>query len=68
MDDIMTTGQQWAAAEGSGDAETLAGLVTDDFRVVGQFRVVHVFVRPADRWLIANVQYSTIGGPPPFQR
>jgi ketosteroid isomerase-like protein len=123
--DIMTTGQQWAAAEGSGDAETLAGLVTDDFRVVGpvgfildrqqylgryqggfapesvawdevtvrdygsaavtiatvtqrasfggqradgQFRVVHVFVRPADRWLIANVQYSTIGGPPPFQR
>jgi ketosteroid isomerase-like protein len=125
MDDIMRTGQQWAAAESSGDVETLAGLVTGDFRVVGpvgfildrqqylgryrggfapesvswdevtvreygraavsiatvtqrasfggqradgQFRVVHLFVRDGDRWRIANVQYSTIGGPSPFAR
>ncbi len=125
MDDIMTTGQKWAAAESSGDAGTLADLVTEDFRVVGpvgfildrqqylgrysggfapesvawedvavrdygdaavtiatvtqrasfqgqradgQFRVTHVLVRPGDRWLIANVQYSMIGGPPPFAR
>jgi ketosteroid isomerase-like protein len=125
MDDIMTTGQKWAAAESTGDAGALADLVTDDFRVVGpvgfilerqqylgryqggfspesvawddvtvrdyggaavtiatvtqkasfqgqradgQFRVAHVFVKPGDRWLIANVQYSMIGGPSPFAR
>ena len=125
MDDIMTTGQKWAAAESTGDAGTLADLVTDDFRVVGpvgfildrqqylgryqggfspesvawddvivrdygnaavtiatvtqkasfqgqradgQFRVAHVLVKPGDRWQIANVQYSMIGGPPPFAR
>ena len=28
----------------------------------------HVFVRPGDRWQVANVQYSMIGGPPPFAR
>ena len=37
-------------------------------RADGQFRVAHVFVKPADRWLIANVQYSMIGGPSPFAR
>jgi ketosteroid isomerase-like protein len=125
MDDILDTGRKWAAAESSGDATTLAELVTDDFRVVGpvgfilerpqylgryqggftpesvawddvsvrdygsaavsiatvtqkasfqgqradgQFRVTHVFVKPGDRWLIANVQYSMIGGPSPFAR
>jgi ketosteroid isomerase-like protein len=125
MDDIMTTGQRWAAAESTGDTAALADLVTDDFRVVGpigfildrqqylgryqggfspesvawdevsvrdygsaaitiatvtqkasfqgqradgQFRVAHVFVKPRDRWQIANVQYSMIGGPPPFAR
>jgi ketosteroid isomerase-like protein len=125
MDDILSTGQKWAAAESSGDATTLAELVTEDFRVVGpvgfilerpqylgryqggfspesvawddvsvrdygsaavtiatvtqkatfggqradgQFRVTHVFVKPGDRWLIANVQYSMIGGPSPFAR
>jgi ketosteroid isomerase-like protein len=35
MDDILSTGQKWAAAESSGDAATLADLVTEDFRVVG---------------------------------
>jgi ketosteroid isomerase-like protein len=125
MDDIMTTGQRWAAAESSGDVEALAELVTEDVRVVGpvgfvlerpqylgryqggfapesvrwddvsvrdygdtavtiatvtqrasyggqradgQFRVVHVFVREAERTRIANVQYSMIGGPSPFAR
>jgi ketosteroid isomerase-like protein len=125
MDDIMTTGQNWATAESTGDTGALADLVTDDFRVVGpvgfildrqqylgryqggfspesvawddvivldygnaavtiatvtqqasfqnqradgQFRVAHVFVKPADRWQIANVQYSMIGGPSPFAR
>jgi ketosteroid isomerase-like protein len=125
MDEIMTTGQKWAAAESTGDTGALADLVTDDFRVVGpvgfildrqqylgryrggfspesvawddvivrdygsaavtiatvtqkasfqgqradgQFRVAHVFVKPGDRWQIANVQYSMIGGPPPFAR
>jgi ketosteroid isomerase-like protein len=37
-------------------------------RADGQFRVAHVFVKPADRWQIANVQYSMIGGPSPFAR
>jgi ketosteroid isomerase-like protein len=125
MDDIMTTGQNWATAESTGDTGALADLVTDDFRVVGpvgfildrqqylgryqggfspesvawddvivrdygnaavtiatvtqqasfqgqradgQFRVAHVFVKPADHWQIANVQYSMIGGPSPFAR
>jgi ketosteroid isomerase-like protein len=125
MDDIVTTGQQWAAAEAAGDAGALADLVTDDFRLVGpvgfvldrqqylgryqggfspesvewddvtvrdygtaaitiatvtqkatfagqrtdgQFRVTHVFVKPGDRWQVANAQYSMIGGPPPFAR
>jgi ketosteroid isomerase-like protein len=125
MDEIMTTGQKWAAAESTGDTGALADLVTDDFRVVGpvgfildrqqylgryrggfspesvawddvtvrdygsaavtiatvtqkasfqgqradgQFRVVHVFVKAGDRWQIANVQYSMIGGPSPFAR
>lgn len=35
MDDILSTGQQWAAAESRGDTEALAALVTDDFHVVG---------------------------------
>jgi ketosteroid isomerase-like protein len=125
MDDILSTGRKWAAAESSGDATTLAELVTEDVRVVGpvgfilerpqylgryqggftpesvawddvsvrdygsaavtiatvtqkatfagqradgQFRVTHVFVKQGDRWLIANVQYSMIGGPAPFAR
>jgi len=125
MDDILSTGQKWAAAESTGDAGALADLITDDFRVVGpvgfildrqqylgryqggfspesvvlddvtirdygsaavtiatvtqkatfggqradgQFRVAHVFVRTGERWQIANVQYSMIGGPPPFAR
>ena len=37
-------------------------------RADGQFRVAHVFVRTGERWQIANVQYSMIGGPPPFAR
>src|SRR6188472_1168727 len=37
-------------------------------RADGQFRVAHVFVRPGERWQIANVQYSMIGGPSPFAR
>ena len=35
MDEIMTTGQNWATAESTGDTGALADLVTDDFRVVG---------------------------------
>jgi ketosteroid isomerase-like protein len=35
MDDILTTGQQWAEAESRGDTGTLATLITDDFHVVG---------------------------------
>jgi hypothetical protein len=30
--------------------------------------VTHVFVKPGDRWQVANAQYSMIGGPPPFAR
>ncbi|MGW4829294.1 nuclear transport factor 2 family protein [Amycolatopsis japonica] len=37
-------------------------------RVDGRFRVTHVFVRDDDRWLIAGIHLSPIGGPPPFAR
>ncbi|HEV7654137.1 MAG TPA: nuclear transport factor 2 family protein [Mycobacteriales bacterium] len=37
-------------------------------RADGTFRVGHLFVRDGDRWRIANVQYSMIGGPSPFQQ
>lgn len=35
MDDIRTTGQQWAEAEFRGDPGALATLTTEDFHVVG---------------------------------
>jgi ketosteroid isomerase-like protein len=35
-------------------------------RADGQFRTTHVFVRPGDRWLLAGMHLSPIGGPPPF--
>ncbi|ANN17865.1 DUF4440 domain-containing protein [Amycolatopsis orientalis] len=37
-------------------------------RVDGRFRVTHVFVRDGDRWLIAGIHLSPIGGPPAFTR
>ena len=56
-----------------GDAAVTIATVTQKAtfageRADGQFRVAHVFVRPGDHWQIANVQYSMIGGPPPFSR
>jgi ketosteroid isomerase-like protein len=33
----------------------------------GRFRVTHVFVREGDRWLIAGIHLSPIGGPRPFE-
>jgi ketosteroid isomerase-like protein len=34
--------------------------------VDGRFRVTRVNVRQGDRWLLAGLHYSPIGGPPPF--
>jgi ketosteroid isomerase-like protein len=34
--------------------------------VDGQFRATHVAVRQGDRWRLAGVHLSPIGGPPPF--
>lgn len=35
--------------------------------VDGRFRATHIAVRSGGRWLLAGVQLSPIGGPPPFQ-
>ena len=32
----------------------------------GQFRATHILVRRNGRWLLAGMQLSPIGGPPPF--
>ena len=34
--------------------------------VNGEFRATHIAVRESDRWRLAGVHLSPIGGPPPF--
>ncbi|WIX99758.1 nuclear transport factor 2 family protein [Amycolatopsis mongoliensis] len=34
--------------------------------VNGRFRATHVLVRTEDRWCLAGIHLSPIGGPPPF--
>jgi ketosteroid isomerase-like protein len=34
----------------------------------GQFRTTHIAIRVDRRWLLAGIQLSPIGGPPPFAR
>ncbi|HWD05162.1 MAG TPA: nuclear transport factor 2 family protein [Amycolatopsis sp.] len=46
-EDIRELGKRWAAAEAAGDTETLAGLVTDDFTLVGPLG----FVLDRGQWL-----------------
>ena len=36
--------------------------------VNGEFRATHIAVRDGDRWRLAGVHLSPIGGPPPFAR
>ena len=36
--------------------------------VDGQFRTTHIAVRVDRRWVLAGIQLSPIGGPPPFAR
>jgi hypothetical protein len=36
--------------------------------VNGRFRATHVVVRSGDRWQLAGIHLSPIGGPPPFER
>ena len=121
---VREFGRVWAAAEERGDTEALAGLATEEFRLVGplgfvldraqwlarygdgglvtekldwaevevrdfggtaiaigvheqvathqgnpvngRFRATHVLVRAGDRWQLAGIHLSPIGGPPPF--
>src|SRR5438093_7781131 len=46
-DRILDLGQRWVAAEIDADVVTLAGIVTDDFRLVGPFG----FVLDKEQWL-----------------
>jgi ketosteroid isomerase-like protein len=46
-DQIRDLGERWARAEVAGDVDTLAGLVTHDFRLVGPFG----FVLDKGQWL-----------------
>jgi ketosteroid isomerase-like protein len=46
-DQIRDLGDRWVAAEIAGDVDTLATLVTDDFRLIGPYG----FVLDKDQWL-----------------
>jgi ketosteroid isomerase-like protein len=46
-DQIREVGDRWARAEAAGDVDALAGIVTDDFRLVGPFG----FVLDKKQWL-----------------
>lgn len=37
-------------------------------RVNGEFRATHIAVRDGDRWRLAGIHLSPIGGPPPFAK
>ena len=66
--------QRWAAAEQHNDPGLLDDVLADDFQETsfqgadnsGRFRVTVVAVRPADRWLLANVHIGPLqpAGPP----
>lgn len=47
MDDITAALDRWAAAEAAGDADAIAGLLTDDFLGVGPLG----FLLPRQAWL-----------------
>jgi ketosteroid isomerase-like protein len=47
---LRDLGERWARAETAGDVDTLAGLVTDDFRLVGPFGFVLDKIQWLDRY------------------
>jgi ketosteroid isomerase-like protein len=71
--DLVLRSLAWdeLAVHDHGDTAIVVGRHTQegtfaDRAVDGSFRATHVAVRRDDRWLLAAMHLSPIGGPPPF--
>jgi ketosteroid isomerase-like protein len=71
--DLVTAKLDWedVRIRDYGAAAVAVGVHTQEARhqgtpADGRFRITHVFVREDDRWLIAGIHLSPVGGPPPF--
>jgi ketosteroid isomerase-like protein len=72
---LSTSKLEWhdVAVRDYGSAAVAVGVHTqeasyDGHPANGAFRATHVLIRSGDRWLLAGMQLSPIGGPPPFAR
>lgn len=70
---LHTTRLSWAevAVRDYGDAAIAIGVHSQQAEYQGnpangRFRATHIAVRRGSRWLLAGIQLSAIGGPPPF--
>jgi ketosteroid isomerase-like protein len=70
---FATRSLRWddVAVRDYGDAAVAVGSHTQEASYQGQptngqFRATHIVVRHDDRWLLAGMHLSPIGGPPPF--
>lgn len=71
--DLVTKSLDWHDAEARvyGDCAVVVGIHTQKAAykgnpVDGEFRSTHIAIRRDDRWLLAGIQLSPLGAPPPF--
>ena len=71
--DLLTEKLAWADAEVRDLGQTAIAIGVHDqvashqgHPANGRFRATHVLVRDGDRWRLAGMHLSPIGGPPPF--
>jgi hypothetical protein len=71
--DLVTNALDWQEVEVREFGDTAIAIGVHDQRASfkgtpadGKFRATHVLVRDGDRWRLAGIHLSAIGGPPPF--